>query len=97
MNEVWRGLICLFLSVSVAGSAIAANEFEQSIQPILRDYCITCHSTEKLAGELDLQQFHSASIVKQHTEIWEHVLQQLELGEMPPKDATPLRSSKKSN
>ncbi|MFN9914955.1 MAG: c-type cytochrome domain-containing protein, partial [Pirellulaceae bacterium] len=73
-----------------------ADEFEKSIKPILQDSCNTCHSTEKLEGELDLQRFRSASIVKQHTEIWEQVLHQLELGEMPPKDAKQLSSEQKT-
>lgn len=72
-----------------------ADVFSESIQPILRDYCITCHSTEKLEGELDLQRFHSVGIVKEHPEIWEQVLHQLELGEMPPKDAKQLSSEQK--
>ena len=73
----------------------AADNFENSIKPILRDSCITCHSIEKVEGELDLQRFRSASIVKQHTEICGQVRYQLELGEMPPKDAKQLSSEQK--
>jgi hypothetical protein len=95
MSEVWQKLASLALIVFVVGPATASNEFEQSIQPILRDYCNTCHSTEKLEGELDLQRFDSTNIVKQHIETWEQVLHQVELGEMPPKDAKQLTSEQK--
>ena len=76
-------------------SSMIADEFENSIQPILKEYCTTCHSTEKVKGELDLQRFSSTGIIKQHTEVWEQVLHQLESGEMPPKDAKPLSSQQK--
>jgi Protein of unknown function (DUF1592)/Protein of unknown function (DUF1588)/Protein of unknown function (DUF1587)/Protein of unknown function (DUF1585)/Planctomycete cytochrome C len=95
MNKARGAVAFHFWILFVVSPAIAADEFEKSIQPIVRDYCSTCHSTEKLEGELDLQRFHSVSIVKEHTEIWEQVLHQLELGEMPPKDAKQLSSEQK--
>ena len=66
MSGIWQKLVGLTSIVIVVGSAIASDEFEQSIHPILRNYCNTCHSTEKLEGELDLQRFDSTHIVKQH-------------------------------
>ena len=77
------------------GVTYAADEFDSQILPLLRDYCNTCHSKEKVEGELDLQRFSSTGIVKQHTEVWEQVLHQLELGEMPPKDAKQLSNHQK--
>jgi hypothetical protein len=61
--------------------------FEKTIRPLLRDYCLTCHSTEKQKGELDLERFTSVASIKKQTEVWEHVLDQLATGEMPPKSA----------
>ena len=83
------------IATLVLVTSVWADSFEQSIQPILKEYCVTCHSTEKVKGELDLQRFSSVGIVKQHTEVWEQVLHQLESGEMPPKDAKPLSSQQK--
>lgn len=61
--------------------------FEKTIRPLLRDYCLTCHSTAKQKGELDLERFTSVASIKKQTEVWEHVLDQLATGEMPPKSA----------
>jgi hypothetical protein len=69
--------------------------FEQTIRPLLRDYCVTCHSTEQQEGELDLERFDSLDQVKQHPEVWEQVQEQLTLGEMPPADAQQLSPEQK--
>jgi hypothetical protein len=61
--------------------------FEKTIRPLVRDYCMTCHSTEKQKGELDLERFTTVSSIKKQTGVWEHVLDQLATGEMPPKAA----------
>lgn len=61
--------------------------FENTIRPLVRDYCVTCHSTAKQKGELDLERFSSVESVKKQTAVWEHVLDQLATGEMPPKSA----------
>ena len=47
--------------------------FNQSIQPILTEYCLKCHSTEKQKGDLDLERFPSLSEVKRHPKIWQGV------------------------
>jgi hypothetical protein len=83
------------LLAMVAANGFAAEPFDQSIRPLLRDYCVTCHSTEKQEGELDLQRFTSLDQVKQHFDVWERVQEQLALGEMPPKDARQLTAEQK--
>ena len=47
------------------------------IRPILSEYCLKCHSTEKQKGDLDLEQFTSVPEVKRHPEVWTDVLEQL--------------------
>jgi len=70
----------------VVGFANGADEFERSIQPVLSQYCNHCHSTKQQEGELDLEQFASARVAAGQPKVWEHVLEQLANGEMPPKD-----------
>ena len=60
--------------------------FHQSIQPILNEFCITCHSTEKQKGDLDLERFKSLDDIKRDPSVWEHALEQIRDKEMPPKD-----------
>ncbi|WP_218933160.1 DUF1592 domain-containing protein [Roseimaritima multifibrata] len=75
--------MALFL-VSTANGA--EGQFEQTIQPILRQYCVECHSTERKEGELDLEPFAKSQTDEVHPKIWEQVLAQVTDGEMPPKD-----------
>ena len=93
MRNTTLALIALLTTATANG--FAADPFEQSIRPLLRDYCVTCHSTEKQEGELDLQRFTSLEHVRRQPEVWEHVQEQLSLGEMPPKDAKQLSAEQK--
>ena len=74
----------IFSAVSViavlalsSSKGISADAFEQSVRPLLREYCVTCHSTEKQEGELDLERFLSLEQVKRHADVWERVQEQL--------------------
>ena len=52
--------VCVIAVLAASSSnGFAADSFDQSIRPLLRDYCVTCHSTEKQEGELDLERFNS--------------------------------------
>jgi hypothetical protein len=61
--------------------------FVKTIRPLLRDYCSSSYSTEQQKGELDLERFTSVASIKMQTEVWEHVIDRLAAGEMPPKSA----------
>src|SRR6266511_2375301 len=63
----------------------AAN-YEKEIRPLLKEFCFGCHSTEKHKGDLDLERFTSLSEVMKHPKVWQGVVEQLTLGEMPPKE-----------
>jgi hypothetical protein len=70
--------------------------FDEVIRPILADYCVTCHSTEKEKGDLDLERFASVADIKKEPMIWEGVLEQIHNGEMPPKKEKQLSADQKS-
>lgn len=70
-----------FLS-SLAGQA-SASKADAEVSRILGTYCYTCHSKEEQDGELDLE---SSDIFKEPL-VWEHVLEQIDTAEMPPKKA----------
>lgn len=77
----------VLLAIFAADSAVAAEgEFEQTVPPILRQYCIQCHSTELKEGELDLESFADPQMTVEQPKIWEMVLAQIVDGEMPPAD-----------
>lgn len=86
-----RGLVFLIIvSITTTSISFAQDSFQQNIRPLLRDYCLTCHSTEKQEGELDLERFATLAQVQQDTQVWEHVQEQLALGTMPPAEAPQL-------
>ncbi len=72
--------------IMVCALPCTAANYEKDIRPLLTEYCLKCHSTEKHKGDLDLEQFSSVNEVKKHPKIWQTVVEQLSLGEMPPKD-----------
>ena len=61
-----------------------AEVFDTHIRPILTQYCVTCHSTEKKKGDLDLEAFSTLDAVKRHPKVLQSVGEQLETHEMPP-------------
>src|SRR6266496_1002865 len=74
----------LFLLAS-ASPCLAAS-YEKEIRPLFKQFCLGCHSTEKHKGDLDLERFTSLGEVMKHPKVWQAVVDQLSLGEMPPKE-----------
>src|SRR5690242_1250828 len=74
-------LLAFTLRFAPAGFARPAD-FAQAVQPILQKYCLECHSTAKHKGDLDLEQFKSRREMLKAPKVWEHVIEQLSLGEM---------------
>src|SRR3954452_7756048 len=68
----------ILLMAVVAGSrACRADEFGGGIRPILKEYCLGCHSTQKQKGDLDLEVFSTLQVVKKHPGVWQKVIEQL--------------------
>jgi hypothetical protein len=78
-----------FLTVSIVTAdpgRTSPHHFEHGIRPLLKNYCLDCHSTQQQKGELDLERFSSLSEVRRHPKVWQEVIEQLALNEMPPRD-----------
>lgn len=67
-------------------SKASAQTFKKTIEPLLNEFCVTCHSSEKQKGDLDLERFNSIEQIRRSPAVWEHVLEQIRDKEMPPKD-----------
>lgn len=79
--------ISLLLNLCGLGLAHASDQaFQSTILPILEDYCIDCHSAKRQKGDLDLERFQTMQDVYADVAVWQHVDEQLELEEMPPRD-----------
>ena len=74
----------------------ATADFQKDIRPLLNEFCLKCHSTKDHKGDLDLERFKSLDAVKRDAKVWQQVEEQLELGEMPPKEKPQLSSAQKA-
>lgn len=81
-------LAAVALALAVGGSPsaqppAAAPDFD-AVRPLLKTYCLDCHSAEKKKGSLDLERFATPADLRKELKVWEQVAEQVEAGEMPP-------------
>ncbi|HQR09427.1 MAG TPA: DUF1592 domain-containing protein [Gemmatales bacterium] len=84
---------CIVLALSHAGSITAqeqpaqvlVSEFASTIKPLLKKYCLDCHSTSAKKGSLDLERFATLPDLRKDLKPWQNMIEQIETGEMPPK------------
>ncbi|CAN5401852.1 hypothetical protein BH11PLA2_BH11PLA2_40850 [soil metagenome] len=67
-----------------AGSAPRADFAE--VQVLMKQHCLSCHSTAAKKGSLDLERFKSLDDIRKDTKVWQQVIEMMEAGEMPPKE-----------
>ncbi len=65
--------------------AEVAREYPTAITPLLKRYCLDCHSTKLKKGHLDLERFATVHEIREDLKPWTLVIEQLVAGEMPPK------------
>ncbi len=63
-----------------------AEAFTKTIRPLLKTHCLNCHSTKAMKGELDLERFATLDDIRKDAKPWQAMIEQIETGEMPPKD-----------
>ena len=78
----------LLLIIIVRGATVRAEEFQDVIGPYLKKYCVECHTGEKAKAELDLSSPASAADVIAQFRRWQHMIEFVRSGEMPP-DGSP--------
>lgn len=54
------------------------------ILPLVKKYCLDCHSTQAKRGHLDLQRFATPEQIRHEAQTWQSVVEHLEVGDMPP-------------
>ena len=86
----FTGLLLVVLSSQPcsAGDRDQASrlQFEEQVQPVLRELCFRCHGPEKQKAQLRLDTLSIDLVNSGAGEHWEEVLNQLNVGEMPPED-----------
>jgi hypothetical protein len=61
------------------------DDYAANAQPIIKEYCLGCHSTKSKKGSLDLERFTSVEHLRGDLKPWLAAVEMLEAGEMPPK------------
>ena len=105
---VWGVFVAVLLggmTVSAApGEGVAATgselqkQFQATVEPFLKTYCLDCHGRDDPAAKLGLSDYTSAEKVAKEHQTWAIVLDRLRAGEMPPKDSEsqPTRQQRES-
>ena len=63
------------------------DDFQSSVTPFLKTYCLSCHSGEDAEAGLDLARFDSQAKVDADLETWRSILEAVDDQYMPPADA----------
>lgn len=75
------------LSAAEPANSGEAQDFVKVVAPFLRENCVNCHGAKKQKGKLRLDTLRGDLSAKADEIVtWKTVLEQLETGEMPPKE-----------
>ena len=77
--------IAVFGLAQLVPAAAAAADYDDQIRPLVKTYCLGCHSTKTKKGGLDMERFATLQQVRADVEPWQSMLEMLESDEMPPK------------
>jgi hypothetical protein len=88
---------CVFLSIVVidsewvlaqvkpaASNAALAETFNSKLKPLLTQYCGDCHGGDEREGGVSFNSVLGDATDKLEVELWQQVLEQVEIGLMPP-------------
>jgi hypothetical protein len=84
---VLGSVIAPAMNAAQAPNADVEREYSATVQPFLNSYCVSCHTGEKAAAQLDLRQYSSAASVVQDFAKWDRVREKLAAHQMPPRQA----------
>ncbi|QDT71032.1 DUF1592 domain-containing protein [Lacipirellula limnantheis] len=99
-------LVALAALAPIAAPAIAqdaapqpaapADEFATKIRPIVEHHCLPCHAGPESDGSLDLAPYATSADALAAPDVWEHVMERINLHEMPPEGSDQLNDEKRS-
>ncbi|MED5494089.1 MAG: c-type cytochrome domain-containing protein, partial [Verrucomicrobiota bacterium] len=83
-----RGIaFLLLLAVVLPLGQARADKALNALKPFLRTHCLECHGPDKQKNEIRFDTLGTDLTDLRTLEIWQDALDQLNLGEMPPKKA----------
>jgi len=97
ISRLIEGLLWFAISFLLGASVVAGDEpasfrtigdeYERKVRPLIRQFCLDCHSIENREGELDLDQYAKLTDVRRATGVWVKIVEMLASSEMPPEDS----------
>jgi hypothetical protein len=72
------------------------DEFATKVRPIVEHHCLPCHNGPEPDGGLDLAPFATAAQALESQDVWEQVMERVNLSEMPPEGSDQLDDVKRS-
>ena len=86
LSALQRSIVCALAVIS--GTLVAdAEESFTTLKPFLKTHCFDCHGPEKQKGDYRFDTLETDLTKIETLETWQNILDQLNLGEMPPKKA----------
>ena len=74
--------------VSLSLTTAEADDSLKGLKPFLQKYCISCHGPEKQKNDRRFDTLATDLTTREVLEAWQEMLDQVNLGEMPPKKKT---------
>jgi len=85
---LWCATVCNHIAFAADTVSDRLHEdFNSSVLPFLKNYCLDCHGVEKQEGKLSLNGDSNVAAVIKNYKTWEILAERLTADEMPPKDA----------
>ena len=77
----------LFVFLVLLPAVANADSYETHIRPFLTKYCVSCHGPDKQKAKLRVDTLNPDMIRGSDTDMWQEVLDLINVSEMPPKEA----------
>jgi len=79
-----RAVLALLLATAIRVPAEAPLDFENTIRPLMVNYCTDCHDADVTRGDLNIDRFSNEDQVLDSLAVWQRMSKRIESGEMPP-------------
>ena len=76
----------LVVDTKIDSSSVESTYYINHIQPVIENYCYKCHGEEKQKGEMRFDNLNWDMVNGFDGEKWNLMLNEINLGEMPPED-----------
>lgn len=95
ITRAWTAVavVIVFISPTWADEASREAAFRDQLVPLLRTYCFECHGDAAGEGDVKLEKYKSVQQLSSDRKEWLRVLKQVQLGSMPPEEASPMDSA----